>query len=93
MTRDEKMKEIEERIKQRNKYVEKMLVEQDREYLFSECERLEGNIPDPQWCCAEHKAKLVARIKELEKGIEKWLRGDGEEDDCTYFKKLIEKEK
>ena len=34
------------------------------------------------------------RVKELEEGIEKWLRGGSlEEDDCIYFKKLIEKEK
>ena len=35
-----------------------------------------------------------ARIKELEEGIERWINSDWEgDDDVTYFKKLIEKEK
>jgi len=37
----------------------------------SRIKELENNIPDPEWCCKEHKAFLVVRIKELEEGIEK----------------------
>ena len=37
---------------------------------------------------------LLTRIKELEEGIKRWINSDWEgDDDVTYFKKLIEKEK
>ncbi len=36
------------------------------EWLIERIKELEANIPDPEWCCAEHKKKLLERIKELE---------------------------
>ncbi len=43
----------------------------DIQYLLSHIRQLEANINDPEWCCTEHKAKLVAHIKKLEEAIEK----------------------
>ncbi len=36
------------------------------EWLINRVEELEANIQDPEWCCANHKKKLLERIKELE---------------------------
>jgi len=55
---------------------------------------LEDNIPDPEWCCEKHKAKLVARIKELKEGIEEIIESRYI-NASTYdakLKKLIEKD-
>ena len=35
--------------------------------LLSYIEELENNIHDPEWCCWEHKKRLIEKIKELEK--------------------------
>lgn len=35
-------------------------------WLIQRVRELESNIPDPEWCCAEHKQVLADRVKELE---------------------------
>uniref|UniRef100_A0A6M3LRI1 Uncharacterized protein n=1 Tax=viral metagenome TaxID=1070528 RepID=A0A6M3LRI1_9ZZZZ len=58
--------------------VKTILSEVDR--LEARGKALEEDIPDPEWCCTNHKKRLVARIKELEEGIKRhrlYIWGEG----------------
>ncbi len=100
---DEKVREVEARLKRAEKYAEQMQVEQDCRYLFSHIKELETRIKELKDKLtmkilenakgAQVLSDAEARIKELEEGIKehKSYMLDHPADEELY--KLIEKEK